>query len=163
MAPASVTPGLAPEVSHAPMRLRQAIALLSLVGFLVSLYLWLHALGVIGELKCGTGSCEVVQSSSYARVAGVPVAFFGVVGYLALFITALIGLQPSFLPKRNLSVLLAALATGGLLFTGYLTYLEAFVIHAWCRWCLGSAGIITVIWVAALAGVRQSDRPTVRP
>ena len=79
------------------------------------------------------------------------------------FVTALIGLQPSFLPKRNLSVLLAALATGGLLFTGYLTYLEAFVIHAWCRWCLGSAGIITVIWVAALAGVRQSDRPTVRP
>ena len=61
------------------MRLRQAIALLSLVGFLVSLYLWLHALGVIGELKCGTGSCEVVQSSSYARVAGVPVALFGVV------------------------------------------------------------------------------------
>ena len=105
----------------------------------------------------------MVQSSSCARVAGVPVALFGVVGYLALFVTALIGLQPSFLPKRNLSVLLAALATGGLLFTGYLTYLEAFVIHAWCRWCLGSAGIITVIWVAALAGVRQSDRPTVRP
>src|SRR5712664_2027933 len=136
------------------MRHRQAIALLALVGFVISAYLWLHAIGMIGELKCGTGSCEVVQSSPYARVAGVPVALFGVVGYLALFVTALVGLQPSFLPKRSLSVLLAALASGGLLFTGYLVYLEAFVIHAWCRWCLGSAGVIAVIWVVAVAGWR---------
>ncbi len=138
------------------MRHRQVIAVLSLVGFLISLYLWLHAIGVIGELKCGTGSCEVVQASPYARVAGVPVAFFGVVGYVALFVTALIGLQPSFLPRRSLSVLLAALATGGLLFTGYLTYLEAFVIHAWCRWCLGSAATIGVIWVVAVMSLRRS-------
>jgi len=138
------------------VRHRQVIAVLSLVGFLISLYLWLHAIGVIGELKCGTGSCEVVQASPYARVAGVPVAFFGVVGYVALFVTALIGLQPSFLPRRSLSVLLAALATGGLLFTGYLTYLEAFVIHAWCRWCLGSAATIGVIWVVAVMSLRRS-------
>ena len=138
------------------MRTRQAIAFLSLVGFLISLYLWLHAIGVVGELKCGTGSCEVVQSSQYARVAGVPVAFFGVLGYLAILITALVGLQPAFLPKRGPSVLLAALATGGLLFTAYLTYLEAFVIQAWCRWCLGSAAVIAVIWVVAVTGLRRS-------
>jgi len=146
------------------MRHRQAIALLSLVGFLISLYLWLHAIGVIGELKCGTGSCEVVQASPYARVAGVPVAFFGVVGYVALFVTALVGLQPSFLPKRSVSALLAALATGGLVFTAYLTYLEAFVIHGWCRWCLGSAAVIGVIWVVAMLEVRKaSDGRTVGP
>jgi uncharacterized membrane protein len=43
----------------------------------------------------------------------------------------------------------------GVLFTGYLTYLEAFVIHAWCRWCLGSAAIIAAIFLAALAGLRR--------
>src|SRR6266568_7475315 len=154
MASASVDPGVAPGVRHSSLRHRQAIALLSLVGFLISLYLWLHAIGVIGELKCGTGSCEVVQASPYARVAGVPVAFFGVVGYVALFVMALVGLQSSFLSKRSVSVLLAALATGGVLFTAYLTYLEAFVIHAWCRWCLGSAGVIVVTWVVAIAGLR---------
>ena len=128
------------------------------------MYLWLHAIGVIGELKCGTGSCEVVQASPYARVAGVPVAFFGVVGYVALFVTALVGLQPSFLPKRSVSALLAALATGGLVFTAYLTYLEAFVIHGWCRWCLGSAAVIGVIWVVAMLEVRKaSDGRTVGP
>jgi len=110
---------------------------------------------VIGELKCGTGSCEVVQASPYARVAGVPVAFFGVVGYVALFVTALVGLQPSFLPKRSVSVLLAALATGGLVFTAYLTYLEAFVIHGWCRWCLGSAAVMAVTWVVAVMSLRR--------
>jgi len=119
---------------------------------------------VIGELKCGTGSCEVVQASPYAGVAGVPVAFFGVVGYVALFVTALVGLQPSFLPKRSVSVLLAALATGGLVFTAYLTYLEAFVIHGWCRWCLGSAAVIGVIWVVAVLGLRKApDSRTVGP
>jgi len=138
------------------VRTRQAISLLSLVGFLISLYLWLHAIGVVGDLKCGTGSCEVVQSSPYARVAGVPVAFFGVLGYLALLITALVSLQPAFLPKRGPSLLLAALATGGLLFTAYLTYLEAFVIQAWCRWCLGSAAVIAVIWVVAVLGLRKA-------
>src|SRR3989442_3196766 len=132
------------------MRDRQAIALLALVGFLIALYPGLHAIGVIGELKCGTGSCEVVETSPYARVAGVPVAFFGVLGYVALFVTALVGLQSSFLSKRSPSVLLAALATAGLLFTAYLTYLEAFVIQAWCRWCLGSAAVIAVILVVAV-------------
>jgi len=145
------------------VRTRQAIAFLSLVGFLISLYLWLHAIGVVGELKCGTGSCEVVQTSPYARVAGVPVAFFGVLCYLALLITALVSLQPALLPKRGPSVLLAALATGGLLFTAYLTYLEAFVIQAWCRWCLGSAAVIAVIWVVAvLSAVAPSQRASSR-
>jgi uncharacterized membrane protein len=144
------------------VRHRQAIALLALVGFFIALYLWLHAIGVIGVLRCGTGNCETVQASAYARLGGVPVAFFGVVGYLALLVVALVGLQPSFLDRRGPSILLFVLATGGLLFTGYLTYLEAFVIHAWCRWCLASAAIIAVIWVVAVAGVRPSDRATVR-
>lgn len=143
------------------MRHRQLIALLSLVGFLISLYLWLHAIGVVGELKCGTGSCEVVQASTYARIAGVPVAFFGVVGYVALVVTALAGLQPSFLGRRGPSVLLFAMATAGLLFTAYLTYLEAFVIEAWCRWCLGSAVIIALVWVVATLGLLR-PRSTAR-
>jgi uncharacterized membrane protein len=126
------------------------------VGFFIALYLWLHAIGVIGVLRCGTGSCETVQASAYARLGGVPVAFFGVVGYLALLVVALVGLQPSFLDRRGPSILLFVLASGGLLFTAYLTYLEAFVIHAWCRWCLGSAGIITVIWVVAVLGALDS-------
>jgi uncharacterized membrane protein len=52
--------------------------------------------------------------------------------------------------------LLAAMATVGFAFTVYLTALEMFVIHAWCRWCLGSAVIITLIWLVALPAARRS-------
>lgn len=140
------------------MRHRQVIALLAVVGFFVALYLWLHNIGVVGELKCGSGGCETVQSSVYARIGGVPVAFFGVLGYAAIFAVAYVGLQPAWAARRGPTRLLATLAAGGVLFTGYLTYLELFVIHAICRWCVTSATIIAAICVAAFAGL--ASRPT---
>ena len=142
------------------MRHRQAIAALALVGFFVALYLWLHQIGVGGELKCGTGACETVQTSPWAQQFGIPVAFYGVLGYAAILAVALVGLQPAWLGRRGPSVLLAALATGGVLFSGWLTYLELFVIHAICRWCVGSAVIITAIWLVALGGVRRKAGAT---
>jgi uncharacterized membrane protein len=142
------------------MRHRQAIALLALVGLFVAIYLWLHALGYGGPIKCGTGGCETVQASPYAWLFGIPVAFYGVVGYLAMLVVALIALRPAALPDPRWTTLLAALATGGVLFTAYLTYLELFVIHAICRWCVGSAVIITAIWIVALAALRRPAPPT---
>jgi uncharacterized membrane protein len=138
------------------VRHRQTIALLALIGFFVSLYLWLYKIGLIGELKCGTGACEYVQTSRWSVLFGVPVAFYGVVGYVALFAVALVGLQPAFLPRRGPSRLLFGLATGGAAFTVYLTYVELFVIGAVCRWCVASALIIGLIWVVALAGLKKS-------
>jgi uncharacterized membrane protein len=136
-------------------RHRQAIALLALVGWFVALYLWLYAIGVAGELKCGTGGCETVQTSRWAELFGVPVAFYGVVGYAVLLAVALAGLRPGWVERRGPTLLLAALATGGVLFSGWLTYLELFVIHAICRWCVTSAVIMAVIWVVALSGLRR--------
>ena len=142
------------------MRHRQAIALLALVGFFVALYLWLHALGVGGPLKCGTGDCDTVQASRWAMFLGVPVALYGVVGYAAILAVALAGLRPAAIARRGRTLVLAALATGGLLFTAYLTYLELFVIHAICRWCVASAAIIAIIWiVAAAAAFADLRRP----
>ena len=137
------------------MRYRQAIALLALVGLFVALYLWLHALGFGGPIKCGTGGCDTVQTSPWAVLLGLPVAFYGVVGYFAIFVVSLVALRPAALLERKWSVVLVGLATMGVLFTAYLTYLELFVIHAICRWCVGSAVIITVIWLVALVALRS--------
>ncbi len=136
------------------MRNRQAIAYLALVGFFVALYLWLHQIGVGGELKCGTGGCDTVQASRWAKQLGIPVALYGVVGYATILAVALVGLRPAWLGRRGPTLLLAALATGGVLFTAWLTYLELFVIHAVCRWCVASAVIITAIWLVSLHGFR---------
>ena len=142
---------------------RQAIVLLALVGLLVATYLWLYKIGVLGVLQCGTGSCEYVQTSPYAEILGVPVALVGVVGYVVLFVLGLAGVQPRFAPDRRLTVLLAVLATIGFAFTLYLTAIELFVLHAICRWCVGSAVIMTAIWGLALAGLVRAPSPAAPP
>jgi uncharacterized membrane protein len=138
------------------MRRRQAIAFLALAGLFDSLYLFLFKLGLIGQLQCGTGGCETVQASRYAVFLGVPVAFYGVVGYGALFALSLAATHPALASRRGPDLLLAALATLGVAFTLYLTGLEAFAIHAFCRFCLVSAGIIIAIWVLALPAPRRT-------
>jgi len=136
------------------VRRRQAIAVLALAGVFVSLYLWLHKLGVIGVLQCGTGGCDTVQASRYSDFLGLPVALYGVAGYAAVFGASLAAVQPSRVPRRGLDMAVAVLASLGFAFTLYLTALELFVIHAICRWCVGSAVLITAITVLALLELR---------
>jgi uncharacterized membrane protein len=138
------------------MRYRQAIALLALVGLFVALYLWLHALGFGGAIKCGaSGGCEAVQTSPWAVFLGFPVAFYGVVGYLAVLIVALGSLRPAALAQPGWDRLVLVFSSIGVLFTAYLTYVELFLIHAICRWCVGSAVIITLIWIVSLFSLRS--------
>lgn len=134
---------------------RMGVALTSLVGLFVSAYLYLYKIGRIGTLACGSGACETVQTSQWSRFAGVEVALIGVVGYAALFAVALAALQPALSDRPWPARLLAAMAGLGVLFTAYLTYLELFVIHAICRWCVGSALIITSVLVFALLELRR--------
>jgi len=138
------------------MRRRQAIVVLALVGLLIATSLWLHKIGVIGVLQCGTGACESVQTSRYAELFGVPVAFVGVAGYAVLFVVGLVGLQPSFATDRRIAVALATLSTAGLGFTLYLTAIELFVLHAICRWCVVSAALITAIWTLSIWSARPN-------
>jgi uncharacterized membrane protein len=140
------------------VRHRQAIALLALVGFSISLYLWLYKIGIIGRLQCGTGSCEYVQTSRYGTLLGVPVAFYGVVAYAGLLVVALAGLQPGLLQRRWPTAVAAAIAAGGVLFTVYLTWIELFVLHAICRWCVGSGVVITLIAALAIPTALRRER-----
>jgi uncharacterized membrane protein len=142
----------------APPTNRMVIAILALIGVLISVYLTLHKFGVIGTLVCGTGSCETVQASKWAVFMGVPVPLLGLAGYLTLLIIALIGLQPR-PDDRRIPFVLFVLADAAFMFTLYLTYLEAFVIHAWCRWCIVSAILITLIWLAALFEIPRLRKP----
>ena len=136
---------------------RQAIALLSLVGVFIAVYLWLHRAGVIGALSCGaSGGCETVQTSSYAVMLGLPVPAYGVAGYGMLLGLSLLGLHPRWRGARGVTPALVSLATVGFAYTLYLTYLELFVIRAVCRWCVGSAVVMTAIWVIAMMGMRAA-------
>jgi uncharacterized membrane protein len=138
------------------MRHRQAIAVLALLGLLLSAYLTMYKLGMVGELKCGAGgSCERVQLGPWGDFLGIPVAAYGIGGYLAILVVAMVGLQPRWETSRTPALLLVLLAAGGFAFTVYLKYLELFRIGAVCRWCVVSAVLITVILVLALVGVKR--------
>lgn len=141
------------------MRYRMGAALLGLIGLLVSTYLYLFKLGMIPGLACGTGGCETVQASPWAKFLGLPVALIGVLGYLACLTLALIGVEKGGARRHWSDALLLGGAAIGVGFTGYLTYAEAVLIDAWCRWCLGSAAIITLLFVVAILNWR-SLRPT---
>ncbi len=136
---------------------RMAIGLLALVGVFISGYMLLFKLGLIGTLACGSGSCGAVQASSWAVFLGVPVPAWGVVGYALILGLALTGLQPRWIRDRRLGMTLFALAAVAFGFSAYLTAIEAFVLRAWCRWCVVSAIIATLIFICSLAEFRQVE------
>ena len=133
---------------------RMITAALALIGFFVALYLWLWRLGLMGPMVCSTGGCETVQMSEYAVFFGLPVAFLGTVGFASLFVVSLAGLQDAWYDKRGPTALLSVFSGIGVFFVGYLTYLEAAVIHAWCQWCIVCAILVTTIFLVSLFNLR---------
>ncbi len=145
------------------MRHRMAVATLALVGLLVSTYLLLYKLGVLGEIVCvGSGGCERVQLSRWSVLLGVPVAAYGVAGYVVLLGLALFGLRAEQAGKAAPTRWIAALSALGVLFSIWLLYLELTAIHAICIWCSVSGVVILAIFAvsaAALPGLRRSPAP----
>jgi len=138
------------------------VAALALAGIFISLYLTLYKLGVIGELSCSIGSCETVNTSKWSSFLGLPVAAWGVFFYLDVFVIALVGTFPKFENEPLISLILAAEAAVGVLFSAWLTYLELGVIHAICIWCVTSAVIVTAIFGVSVADYRESRVPEPR-
>lgn len=145
------------------MKARQAIAFLALGGALVSAYLLLHRLGM-SALACGVGRCEFVQASPYAVFLGVPVAGWGLLGYVTILAVAIAGTHPAWSRGRAIGPALVALGALGFTFSTYLTYVELFVLHAICQWCIVSYAVISAIFVLALvAWIRERRGERARP
>ena len=131
------------------------VAALALAGIFIATYLTLYKLGVIGELSCSIGSCETVNTSKWSRFVGMPVAAWGVLFYVEVFIFALVGTLPRFENARFISLILVIESGFGVLFSAWLTYLELAVIHAICIWCVTSAVIVTLILFVSVADSRE--------
>lgn len=119
--------------------LRITLLVLTAIGLAVASYLtYVHYAGIKPACTAGE-SCTKVQTSVYSKLAGVPVALIGLLGYIAIL--------SSLLAPENESSRLATMTFTliGFGFSGYLTYRELFSIHAICEWCASSAGIMTVL------------------
>jgi len=137
------------------MTRRMLTAFIALVGLFIALYLTLYKVGVIGTLACGTGSCETVQLSRWATFLGVPVAAWGAGFYAVVFVLAFAGVQDRFADSRSIALATLVVTGWGVLFTAWLTYLELYVIHAICRWCVVSASLTVVLFGLALSDWRK--------
>jgi uncharacterized membrane protein len=142
----------APLAPTRERRLVVAIAAIALVGLGVAAYLtYVHYAGA--KPVCGLGgNCEKVQTSTYSKLLGIPVATLGLVGY-ALILASLA------VPGDSGRLAGAAVAICGFGFSAYLTYRELFSIHAICPWCVGSAVLMTLL--AIVTSVRLVRAPIV--
>jgi uncharacterized membrane protein len=129
-----------------------AVVILGLIGLALASYLSYLDYSKADVTSCAPGSgCDTVRDSRYANVLSVPVAVWGIVGYLLIIVTALVPYAEQF--KR---LALFVLTCAGLAFSAYLTYLELFVIRAICPYCMGSAGTMAILFVLVV-----SQRPVV--
>ncbi len=123
---------------------------LALAGFLDSVYLTAeHLRGVVPPCTVVSG-CERVLTSSYSQVFGIPVAAFG-----ALYYGLLIGLLIAFLESGSQRLMRFAflMTFAGLAATVYFLVIQAFILSAYCFYCLISAAISSVLFILGITGL----------
>lgn len=124
--------------------LTAALLALSVIGLFDASYLTYHHYSGT-KLICNlTHGCDTVLTSQYATIFNVPIALLGVLFYFAVLLVTLYSLQENIM-KRTL-LLLGAVGFGTSL---GLVFLQAFVIHAWCQYCLLSAITSTLIFLTS--------------
>jgi uncharacterized membrane protein len=117
---------------------------LAVVGLGVAIYLtYVHYSGTKPACTAGE-ACLKVQTSEWSKLAGIPVALIGLIGYISILASLLVrDREESRLATLGLTLI-------GFLFSAYLTYRELFSIHAICEWCASSAVILTVLLICAV-------------
>lgn len=134
--------------------LRTISIVLSAIGLVDSIYLtWIKLAGQ--EVICaGVGGCDVVNTSRYSEVGGIPIALIGSGAYLFILLLLLLEDRSSFL-QENSALYVFGLSLVGTLYSFYLTYLEIAVINAICPYCVLSAIVISVIFILSIFRLRQ--------
>ncbi len=109
-----------------------------------------------GPMICLTGSgCDIVRASPYSKFLGISIPFLGVMFYLAMAFLSVV--HSHNLPRKLVKRLKLLIGVSGVGFGIYLTYLEAFVIEAFCFWCVLSF-IISVIILFLIILARKENQ-----
>jgi len=143
-------------MSPSARKLFLAIAILAVLGMAVSSVSLDHHFRKSKTTYCDFGqsfNCDIVNRSEYSTVAGVPVALIGIMGYAALLAFATF-----YREKAETPGILVVGSVGGLGFALYLTYIEKYVLFAWCILCLTSLAVIFSITVLSAALLMRSMR-----
>ncbi len=147
---AAVFATLGRDLPALPDGSRILIPILSVLGLGVAFYLTYVETRNVAAVCGPVGDCNAVQSSPFAKLFGVlPVGLLGAVGYIGI-IAAWFVARRNGAYSRIAALLMFGMALFGVLFTIYLTYLELFVIHAVCIWCLSSAVLMALVLILSV-------------
>jgi uncharacterized membrane protein len=116
-------------------------AFVSLVGLSEATYLTVIYLTGATAVCGGSASCFEVLGSKYAKIGGIPITAFGTVAYFTVFGLAIFAAF-GYARARGFFAL-AVWAMFG--FTLWLLFVQAFILHAFCRYCLFSAAMIFLL------------------
>lgn len=124
-----------------------ALLVFALIGFIDAAFLTIkHYSG--GPIPCAlTTGCELVTTSSYAVVVGIPVALLGALYYLAMIIGGAVIVETGSLVWAKRVALFSLLGLGA---SVYFVTLQAAVLRAYCLYCLGSAATSTALFLVSL-------------
>jgi uncharacterized membrane protein len=122
---------------------------LAILGAADAIYLLVLKSTQLEALCVGNHGCITVNNSIYSEIYGIPVSVFGIAAYLAIAGILLLELHLKS-ARENGPLAIFGISLTGLAFSAYLTWLEFYVIHAVCPFCIASAIIITLIFILAI-------------
>ena len=143
---------------------RPIMAGIASIGAAITAYLTAVKLSQ-GVVTCPIAGCDIVLSSPYAYVFGLPLSLFGFLGYVSMIVFAVAPLFVNPSEQKSLrskleswtGLFLFAGGTAMTIFSGYLMYVLAIDIKAACIYCFASALFATSLFVLSLIGREWED------
>lgn len=127
---------------------RASIALV-IIGLAVSIYMTIYKISGNDGMCLGSGDCSTVNASRFSEVNGIPVAVFGIIGYVAILFVHIFETRNEFF-RKNGTLLIFGMGLTGFLFTLWLVYVEIALLNAICPFCVTSQVAMTIIFIIAV-------------
>jgi uncharacterized membrane protein len=105
--------------------------------------------------KVGAVNCDIVQNSMYSQIGPIPIQFLGLAAYLVILGVLLLEPRVPFFEAKG-KLLVFGMTLFGFLYSAFLTGIEAFVLQAWCPYCVVSAVVMTLLFVVSFVRVWRS-------
>lgn len=121
----------------------------AILGIADAAYLLILKLTSNSAMCLGIGDCATVNASRYSEIYKIPVSLLGIIAYLAIL--GIHTLEPRLrIFKENGRLLVFGISMVGVFFSAYLTYVELYILHAICPFCVISAVLITIVFILAI-------------
>ena len=134
---------------------RASIALV-IIGLAVSIYMTIYKISGNDGMCLGSGDCSTVNASRFSEVNGIPVAVFGIIGYVAILFVHIFETRNEFF-RKNGTLLIFGMGLTGFLFTLWLVYVELVLLNAICPFCVTSQVAMTIIFIIAVVRLFQNQ------